>query len=305
MISYQITKLEANIVNHTLRKNFYKFNFIFPALFFILLVFLVPNILNFVYSFTNWSFYSSEINFIGLNNFIDLSKSGQLWNDLFVTLGFAFMYAVLVNIISLSLAIALEKTNRINGVFRIIFFIPILISNLATGYIFKGIFSYDGIINQFLSFIGLSNFKLELLASAKYTLLVVVLIQVWKSFGIPMLVFVAGLSTIPEELKEAAKIEGAGFWQTLKNIKMPLLGPAFTFNIALSIIGGLSVFDMIFVLTKGGPGRVTEVLNILMLSHFAGGRMGMATAISLVLTIVIAIIGIPLIIFLRKREIDL
>ncbi len=119
-----------------------------------------------------------------------------------------------------------------------------------------------------------------------------------------MLIYIAALNTIPPELIEAARIDGSNYWQIFKNIKLPLIGPALTFNISLIFVGALSVFDLIFSLTSGGPGTATEVLNLFIYKKFASGRFSYATSMSVVLFLVILITGISLIVFLRKREVE-
>ncbi len=120
-----------------------------------------------------------------------------------------------------------------------------------------------------------------------------------------MLVYIAGLKAIPHEVIEAARIDGAGRWDMIRRVKMPLLAPAFTFNIALTLIGALSIFDIVIATTRGGPGRSTEVLNMVVFTVFGTGRFSYATAVSLVLFAVILLIAFPLIWFLRRREVTL
>lgn len=294
-----------NLKLQRIRAKSYIVYFIMPAMLVIFIFFILPNISNFIYSFTDWTTYRLEVNFTGLENFRELSKEGRLWKNLFITLRYAVLITVIENVLAFILALALEKSSRFNGILRTIFFIPVLISPLAAGYIFRAILSKDGILNQFLSLITGLDVRVSLLGSTKFALLMIALVHAWKWFGVSLVIYIAGLNSIPEELIEAARIEGANPFQILKNIKIPLIGPSFTFNISLGFIGGLSIFDIVLVTTRGGPGRVTEVLNMFVLHQFATGRYGQATAISLTLFLVILFIGIPLIIFLRKREIEL
>jgi raffinose/stachyose/melibiose transport system permease protein len=275
----------------------YKGFLIIPALLFVFTFYLLPNILNFIYAFTDWSVFKTEINFVGIQNFIELSQRGEIWKDLLITLEYGLLVMILINLTNLVLALALERTCLFSRIMRTVFFIPVLIAPIAAGYIFKGFFGSSGIVADI--------FNINLLGSMRYALFATIIVHIWKFMGVGLLVYIAGLNSVPEELIEYARIEGANEFQIIKNIKIPLIGPSLTFNIALSMIGGLKVFATVLAMTQGGPARSTEVLNIFILQNFATGRLGYTTAISLILFLVIFIIAIPVIIFLRKREVEL
>lgn len=266
--------------------------------------FVVPNLLNFAYSVTNWNTYSDNVKFVGLSNFADLVSSGTLWNDLRVTLIFAILVAIFQNAVGLVLAVALEKSTRGNGVLRTIFFIPVLFSPLATGYLFKGVLGYDGPVNSMLSAFTGQETHIEFLSSTEWTIVVVAAVHAWKFFGMTMLVYIAGLAAIPEELTEAARIDGATPWQSFWRVRWPMLAPALTVNLTLTLIGSLNAFDVILATTGGGPARSTEVFNIFVFQQFGSGAFGVSTAMALVLFITVVIIALPLITFLRKREVS-
>lgn len=279
--------------------------FIMPAIILISTFFILPNILNFYYSFTDWNAYKSEINFIGFANFKLLFGEKVIFEDILTTIKYAVMVTILQNGVSLILALVLEKTSRLNAIFRTILFIPVLLSNLAAGYIFRGIYRPDGPLNAFLSFITGREINFAYLGSMKFTLFFIAVIHSWKFMGITTLVFIAGLNAIPQELIEAAKVEGAGYLRMIKDIKLPLLGPAFTFNIVAVLIGTMTTLELVLAVTRGGPARATEVLNMLILREFSSGKYGYTVAISLFLFLVVCLFAFPLIIYLRKREIEL
>ena len=281
--------------------------FLLPAVGLVVALYLAPNVLNFAYSFTNWSSYHdyNDVGWVGLENFRDLSRQGIVWNDLWVTVRYAVYVMVLENVVTLALALALEKTTRINGIFRSIFFVPVLISSLAAGYLWRGIFETNGVLNRFLGFFWPGDVHVEWLGSTTWSLLVIAMIHAWRFGGVHMLVYIAALNAIPNELVEAAKVEGASTWRIIRRIKLPLIGPAFTFNITLTLIGALSIFELVLATTRGGPARATEVLNVYIFQQFGGGYYAYATAIGLVLFVVICAIAFPLIAFLRRREVEL
>jgi raffinose/stachyose/melibiose transport system permease protein len=285
------------------------FLLLLPAVALVSVFYLLPNVLNFALSMTNWSSYKSSINFIGLDNFVELAKTGELWDALSVTIRYAVFVMLIENLVALTLALALEESTFLNVILRAIFFIPVLISTLAAGYVFSSIFGTMGLLNNFLSAIagiaGLGPINIGWLGSTDYTLFIIGLVHGWHFGGIHMFVYIAGLKAIPYELVEAARVEGASSLQVLRQVKMPLLAPAFTFNITLTLIGALYIFDVVLAMSKGGPGRATEVLNMVVWRQFGTGAFGYATAFSTVLLIVILVVAIPLILYLRRREVEL
>lgn len=266
--------------------------------------FILPNLLNFAYSLTNWNSYTDVVKFIGLQNFQVLASNGTLWGDLRTTLIFAFLVAIFQNTAGLLLALGLEKSTRGNGVLRGIFFVPVLLSPLAVGYLFRGILAYNGPVNTILSAVTGHAVHVPFLSSNTWTLVVVACVQAWKFFGLTMLIYISGLASIPEELSEAATLDGAGRWQTFWRIKWRLLAPALTVNITLTLIGSLNAFDVLLATTGGGPGRVTEVFNIFVFQQFGNGAFGQSTAMALILFLTVVVIALPLVSFLRKRELE-
>jgi raffinose/stachyose/melibiose transport system permease protein len=281
--------------------------FLLPAVALVLVFYVVPSVLNFGYAFTNWGTYNDykSVSWIGLSNFRELSKEGVIWSDLLVTLKFAGCAMIFENVVALALALALEKTTRINGVFRSIFFLPVVMSTLAAGYMWKGIFSVNGVLNNVLSAITFHDVHTQWLGSTTYTVFIIALVQAWRFGGIHMLVYIAALNSIPHELIESARVEGASAGRIIRKIKLPLIGPAFTFNITLSLIGALTVFEVVLATTQGGPGQSTEVMNIFVLNEFTSGFYAESAAAGLVLFLIVCAVAFPLITVLRRREVQL
>ncbi|MEW5816007.1 MAG: sugar ABC transporter permease, partial [Spirochaetota bacterium] len=158
------------------------------------------------------------------------------------------------NVAGLSLALALEQTNRINGFFRSLFFVPVLLSPVTVGYIWRGLLDPAGVFNRVLSTIlpGI-DIKIAWLGIPSITIFIVALIEAWKWSGFSTLVYIAGLASIPDSFKEAARAEGTNEWYIFWKIKRPMLAPAFTFNITITLIGSMNAFDTIMATTRGGP----------------------------------------------------
>lgn len=270
----------------------------------VLSLYQLPNTLNFIFSFTDWSSYRDEITFVGLRNFGDLLASNVLMSALRITLLYALGVTVFQNVLGLLFALALEKPTRSHRALRVLIFIPVLISPLAAGYIFKGLLSYNGVLNQILTTIAGIPVQIEWLGSVDWTIVILSAIHAWKYFGITTLIYLAGLAAIPEELSEAARIDGAGYWKTFALIRWRMLAPAFTVNFALTLIGALNAFDIVLATTAGGPGRSTEVFNMYIFAQFGQGAFGRSTAMGLVLFAVVVLLALPAIAVLRKREVD-
>ncbi|WP_374008469.1 carbohydrate ABC transporter permease [Leifsonia sp. LS-T14] len=276
--------------------------FLVPALVVLVVFFFVPTIFNFVYAFTNWSSFHSDIAFVGFDNFADLFTNGSLLNDLRITLVYAVLVAIFQNLFGLILALILERDTRINRFARVAFFVPVVMSALAVGYIFQAMLKPEGALNQILGFFTGQHITIAWLGSTTWTILVVALIHAWKWMGLSMLIYLAGLKTINEDILEAARLDGANWWTTFRTIRFPLLAPAVTFNVATALLGSMNGFDIVQATTGGGPGGTTELLNIFIFRTFGQGLFAQATTMSLTLFLMVTILAFPVIYFLRKRE---
>ncbi|MEV7085996.1 sugar ABC transporter permease [Streptomyces sp. NPDC093085] len=270
--------------------------FALPAVLFFAAFFLLPNLLNFVYPFTDWSSYHAGIAFTGLDNFATIADDGSLLRALRTTLLYAALAALFQNGLGLGLALLLEADSRFNRFFRAVFFLPVLISALAVGYVFQALFDQDGAVNSLL------GTDIPWLGSPTWTLVLVSAVHGWKWMGLAMLIYLAGLKGIPGELLEAAKADGAGPWRTFRSVRWPLLAPALTFNVTTALIGSMNTFDIVQATTGGGPAASTEVFNIYMFRVFGQGLYAQASAMSLVLFLVVVALAVPLVSGLRRRE---
>jgi raffinose/stachyose/melibiose transport system permease protein len=276
--------------------------FLIPALAVLVLFFFIPTLFNFVYAFTDWSSFKTRIDFAGFDNVISLFQNGSLLADLRTTLIYAALVAIFQNLFGLILALVLEADTRINRAARVAFFVPVIMSALAVGYIFRALLKPDGTLNAILGTITGEHIDIAWLGSTTWTLSVVALIHAWKWMGLSMLIYLAGLKTISTDVIEAARIDGASWWKTFTSIRFPLLAPAVTFNVATALLGSMNGFDIVQATTGGGPGGSTELLNIFIFRTFGQGLFAQATTMSLALFLTVTILAIPVIKFLRKRE---
>jgi len=276
--------------------------FLIPAFCVLAVFFVVPTVYNFVYAFTDWSGFKSAINGAGLSNFVALAHNGTLVKDLYITLIYAVLVAVFQNLFGLLLAVLLERDTGINRFARTMFFIPVLMSALAVGYIFRALLKPDGALNGLLGSIFRTTVTIPWINSTRWTLLTVAIIHAWKWAGLSMLIYLAGLKTISADVLEAATIDGSGAWTTFWKVRFPLIAPAVTFNVATALLGSMNGFDIVQATTGGGPAQTTELLNIFIFRTFGQGLFAQATTMSLVLFLMIVILAFPIIWALRRRE---
>ncbi|RCW42509.1 carbohydrate ABC transporter permease [Paenibacillus prosopidis] len=281
--------------------------FILPSFLLYLLFVIVPTFSSLYLSFTSWDGVSSDIRFIGFNNFVEIWNSERVHNALKNTLFMAVVLVLLENIVALALAMLVDQVRWFRNLFRSVFYFPVLLSGIVMGFVWTIILNYNfGVINQLLDMIGLSSLKADWLGNPDFAMLSIILSTVWKSAGYYMIIYLAGLQGIPQELAEAANIDGANRWQQFLHITFPLLAGAMTVCIVLSMIGSLKIFDQIAVMTDGGPGFETETLTYIIYKvGFGELRQGFGTALAQVLFLLILIVTIIQVKFLRKREVQL
>lgn len=270
--------------------------FLIPAMGILFVFFLLPTLFNFVYAFTDWSGFKSEIRPVGLDNFAELAASGTLFRSLRITIVYAILVALFQNVFGLGLAVLLERDTLVNRIARVFFLLPVLMSALAVGYIFQALLKPEGALN------ALIGSAYAWLGDTTWTIVVVALIHSWKWMGLSMLIYLAGLRTQPEDVLEAARIDGASRWQNFWRVRSPLLAPAVTFNVATALLGSMNGFDIVQATTGGGPARTTEILNIFIYRTFGQGLFAQAVTMSLVLFLMVALLAFPVIYVLRRRE---
>ncbi|WP_248927026.1 carbohydrate ABC transporter permease [Paenibacillus hamazuiensis] len=284
----------------------YPYYFVLPALLIYTLLSVTPKLMGFYYSMTDWNLHAKEIAFIGLDNYRKMFADEEMIGAFKNTIVFAFFATILQNVCGLGLAMLLNAKLRLQNVLRTVFFLPYVIAPIITGYIFTALYHPEhGLVNEALRLIGLGALAQDWLNDPNYAMFSVIVTDIWRLSGFAMVIYLAGLQIIPKDLTEAAQIDGAGFWQRFRNIIFPLLAPSFTVNFLLSLIGSMKVFELVMVLTRGGPGYATQVFNTYILSAFSSGIYGYGTAVNVVLFLLITAIGIPVLVGLRRRELEM
>jgi raffinose/stachyose/melibiose transport system permease protein len=266
---------------------------------------LLPSVLGIFYSFTDWNSYTTELSWVGLDNFATILSSGS--NYLRVignTIMFTLATIVLKTIIALALALLLtEGIRRASSFYRVLFYLPAVLPILVVSLIFRSILNpADGLLNETLRAVGLDAFALKWLTDPFIAMWSVVAVDVWRGVGYIMVILIAGLLAIPRDYYEAASIDGASAWGKFRHITLPLLTPVLAVVTVLNLLYGLKVFDIVFVLTNGGPGRATDTVYTAIFEDFSKGRYAMATTLSTLLFLVMIALGYLIIRALQRDE---
>lgn len=267
-----------------------------PALCLYLVFFVYPLMQGFAMSFTNWDGMGNA-SFVGIDNYVRFFSDGRAMNDIRTTVIFALASATLLNLVGLAYALLMDRDFRLRGLVRVIIYLPAIISPLIMGYIWYFLLQPQrGFLYHALMQLGLPDIVGNWVLSYPKSLSVLVAVNVWQFAGMTMIIYLAGLQSIPGDLIEAARIDGAGRCQVFFRVKLPLLIPAIRINVVTNIIGSLSVFDIIMSLTQGGPGYSTESLSIYIMRMCYGNRTGYSTAVAMMLFMLILI---PVLVSLR------
>lgn len=277
--------------------------FILPAFVLLVMFNIYPLISSFYISMLDMKVSFDTATFVGLENFKTLLSDDRFFNSLKVTILFTIIEVPAQMIIGLGISALLKENTKRNKIFRSIYFIPVVCSSTAIGIMFQIILhSNIGIVSYWLRELGFG--KVNLLNTPGLTLLVVVAISVWRSFGISAIILVGAMQNVPISYYEASQIDGAGKVRQFFSITLPNIMPSFWFLLMTRVIGSLQVFDLIFMLTEGGPNHTTETLVTYVYERAfdLGNRMGYATAMSEVLFLIIMIITIVQYIVMIKTE---
>lgn len=270
------------------RKNMVYLLMILPAFLGFVVLFILPTLMSFMYSFTNWSVYSPNIRFIGLDNFKRLFTDVKTVAAIQHSLKYAFLITIIQNSLGIVLAVLLNKNTRLAKFVKSLTFLPAVLSIMVVGYIFQYIMTSadGGVLNSILAFFGAE--PVNWLGNKDIALYSVLATQVWQWTGWSMVIYVANLKSIDGALYEAAKIDGASSIQQFFYVILPLMYPAISFNVLMSLIGGVKMFDAVFVMTKGGPGYATEtIMTTLIREGFNTGRTAYACAFAMVFFVIV------------------
>ena len=254
------------------------------------------------YAFTRWNGIT-HATWIGLKNFRDIFGNSSSRNALIHTLEITGSFMFAVNVIGLSLALAVNRAVKSRNLLRSLFFAPVAMSPLAIAYIWQWIFDYYGALNRLLGSLGLDSWKHAWLGDPNWALGCVLVVMIWQFSGLAMILYLAGLQGISDETLESTLVDGASTWLRFRKVVLPLLAPAITVAATLTLVIGLRVFDQVMALTNGGPVDATETLATQVYKQtFYIGRFGYGAAFALLLTVLIAGMALTQLVLLRRNE---
>jgi len=284
------------------KKSPYPYWFVLPAAIVFVTLFLVPTFASFWFSLTRWDLYDAD--FIGLDNFRQFFAEPFLIQGLTNTVIFGVITSASKSVLGLLLAVLLTSRIFGQGTLRTLVFFPVLVSTIGIGLTFSELMHPTrGAINMALGAIGIDG--PGWLVTPSLALFSVAIVDIWRGVGLATLIYIAGLATISPEYYEAARMDGATRLQQFWRVTVPLVRPATVTVITLSLIGGLRQFDIIWAMTRGGPGFASDVLASVIFKQYQAGFYGLSTAGNVILFLLVAAIILPLTWWFQKREVDL
>lgn len=260
----------------------------------------LPMIKGVIYSFTNYRGYGTY-EYVGFRNYVDLFTDTRVGKSYLFTFKYAIVGTILVNALSLVMALGLNSRIRFKSALRGIYFVPNVLGGLVIGYIFSFIFTY--ILPAAGTALNIGWMQNSILASEKFAWIGVLIVGVWQAVAMNTIIYISGLQTVPEDVYEACMIDGAGKWREFYKVTLPLIVPFITINLVLSTKNLLMVFDQIMSLTKGGPAQSTESISYLIYRNgMDGGQFGFQSANAVIFFAVIVAISVFQMTVLGKKE---
>lgn len=287
------------------KENLVLLMFVAPALLVYIVFKLFPAASGVFYSMTDWNGLNKEFQFIGLSNFAELFQDQNFWRSMLFTLKYVVVMVVLCNVVALILAVAIESRPKGKGFFRTIFYMPNMISMIIGGYMWTFIFTK--ILYYMADNWGMKFLDKSWIGDPKYAFIAIIIVAVWGAAGYLMIIYMAALQGVPTHLKESANLDGAVGWKCFWKITFPLIQHAVTICIFWTLNSAFQVFDVIYSLTGGGPGRATQsvAINIYEEAFTGNIRYGYATAKSTVLFLVVLIITVIQLRLMKRKEQEL
>lgn len=285
------------------RRNLQYVSLVLPGMLIFTIGLIVPLVLGIYYSFTSWDGLTAEKTFVGFSNYLRMFKDSYAGSAWWFTIRFTVLNTIIQNIVALLLALALDSGLRCKKIYRTVVFIPCLISAVVVGFVWLKIFG--NVLPALMDAMGLS-FNLMLFGSSETVMAGLLIANTWQWGGYWMLIYLAGLQSIPKDLYEAARIDGASAWAQFRNVTIPMLSPAITVCIVGITTGSLKVYDLLVSSTSGGPGRASTSIVYYIYNTAIGGReYGYGSALSVSLIVVLLVIALVQVKVLRKREVQM
>ena len=288
-----------------MKKSKMSLGFAAPAFIIYTVLLVIPIFMAFYFSLNKWNGFNA-MEFLGLENYLNVFRDARLGNAVKNTAVISVVVVVLVNILGLFLAMLVNTASAKSNVFRIIFFVPFVLSTVAISFVWKSILSYNGVLNGILSALGLSDLVGNWLGSQGSAIVCIIIVEIWRTLGYHMMLYLAALQTVPHELYEACTVDGGNRWKKFRNVTLPLIIPGMSVSFLMSIINELRMYDVVKIMTDGGPGYDTETVVYNIVSQgFSINMVGYSSAISVVLFLAIGAISIFIVSAMNKKEVEM
>jgi len=277
-----------------------------PALVLFIGLVLLPMLFALYAAFFRWGGFGMPEDYIGVDNFTDLFDNPVFMGDLWRCLVLVLLTLALQLPFALAMAVLLNQRLRGRAVYRMLFFAPYVLSEAITGVLFSMVFAPDdGLADHLLGSIGLDSLGGEWFADPSWVMATLFIVMTWKYFGFHMMLYLAGLQSVPRELTEAALIDGASAWQRFRSVTLPLLMPTIRISIFLAVIGAIQLFDLVWVITQGGPDHHSETMAVTMFQYgFKRYQVGYASAISVVMFGICLVFALAYQRFVLRRDLE-
>lgn len=279
--------------------------FVGPGLLAFAIIVLVPFLLGFYYSFTEWNGLDlDKAKWIGMDNLHRIfTDDDKFWRSFWFTIRFTAITVVLANVLAFLLALALSRPLKSRNALRTIFFLPNVIGGILLGYIWQFIFTKG--FKTIGELTGWPTFELPWLGTPQTGFWGLVIVFVWQTAGYMMVIYIAAMVGVPKDLTEAAVIDGAGYWQTVRKVTIPLIMPAVTVCLFLTTSNAFKMFDLNLSLTKGGPGTSTQSLAYNVYAEaLVNNRYGLGTAKAMIFFILVSVIAITQVWLTKRKEVE-
>lgn len=297
--------MQTNGLSRRMKEKLSFWGFVGPIYFAFIMVLIIPFLMGVYYSFTNWSAIPGrEIDFVGLSNYFDAFKDEQFRISFMATIKYTTICVILVNLVGFSLALLVTQKMRSANLLRTVFFMPNLIGGLILGYVWR--FVFIKVFDAVYLATGLGFFGMPWLSQANQAIWAMAIVSTWQLGGYIMVIYVAGLQGIPQSLVEASQIDGANALQRVRHIIFPLVAPAFTVSMFLTMSNSFKMFDVNLALTNGDPSRLTELLTLEIYNKaFTEASFGQGQAQAAILFLLIGVVSVVQVYFNKKREVEM
>lgn len=279
--------------------------FTFPTIFVFLTVVIIPFIMGIFYSFFEWDgIVLHEKKFVGFGNYMKMFSNGRFGQSIILTVVYTLIAALIINLLGLGLALLVTQKLKVKNALRTMFFMPNLIGGLILGFIWR--FVFMEVFKQLGQLTGFDSVFFNWILDERFALLAIVVVSTWQMAGYIMIIYITGIQSIPGELLEAAKVDGAGYFQRLKAIMFPLLAPAFTISLFLSLSNSFKIYDVNLSLTGGGPFNSTEMFAMNVYNEiFSYKNFGYGQSKAVAFFFFVAAITLVQVYFSKKREVEM